>query len=411
MKTPWTARQRRLGKARPWSYWHRSTTLYGTKAPPEKTNFYGLVGVGINRFKAEAVETNSPGIQPKEYSLQTQGNMGMGFSVRLNNRFNVSLESKLIMVFGKDSDRLDAVVRQKGDVISYTAVRLNYNIGNAEKKSEPLYWVNPMNAFQAQITELKKRPVFDLTDTDGDGVIDLLDEDNLTPPGVQVDTRGLPLDSDEDGIPNHKDLEPFTPSDEEGAIIGEPYATESDIERIITERLYEYDQTGEVPQPGMEGKGGNPPSFNPMPRPKKKQGKKGTKENNLANWFLPPVHFDIDSYKIRPMDLGNLSGMAKLMQSNPDLKLAITGFADKTASEGYNKQLSFKRAESVIHYMVRVHSLKRERFILQYSGEDAPLVPSAGSNLMNRRVEFRAASESDEEMSAPPVPEKKRKGF
>lgn len=50
-----------------------------------------------------------------------------------------------------------------------------------------------------------------LKDSDNDGVIDALDLDNETPPGVKVDTKGIALDTDSDGVPDYKDNCPLTP--------------------------------------------------------------------------------------------------------------------------------------------------------------------------------------------------------
>ena len=387
--------------------------LVWSNSKNRKTNFYGLVGVGLNRFKVDVTKFISSEIKPKEYDLQSHGGVGIGFSVRLTDRFNIGAESKAWVLFGKDNDRLDAVERQEGDVFSYSSIRLNFNIGNKEKRAEPLYWVNPLDNIMQDVTELKNRPAFDLTDTDEDGVIDLLDQDNATPAGVQVDTRGLPLDSDGDGIPNNEDLQPFIPSNSKGEAITEPIATEADIDRIIAERLEEYDRTGIVPQPGTEGKGGNSNGINGDPNSRNGSGRPN-RANPLANWFLPLIHFEIDSDKLRYVDYGSLSGIAKMMKNDPNLRLTVTGFTDKTASEEYNNQLSYLRAKAAIDYMVSIHNIDRNRFVLQYSGEDAPLVPSTGSSLMNRRVEFRVAYPGDREMAAPPpisFKKKKRKGY
>jgi hypothetical protein len=49
---------------------------------------------------------------------------------------------------------------------------------------------------------------FDLTDEDGDGVIDLDDKCHHTPKKVKVDSKGCPQDSDKDGVPDYLDVEP-----------------------------------------------------------------------------------------------------------------------------------------------------------------------------------------------------------
>lgn len=405
------------------TYWNSGTidliaslnNLNWSQNKVRKTNFYGFLSAGLNRFRVAVIEAITPATQPKAFNVQSHGGLGLGFSYRLSERFNLGIESKAYIMFGKENDRLDAVQRQDGDVLTYTSLRLNYNIGNYKKKSEPLYWVNPMNAIQNSISELKKRPVFDLTDTDGDGVIDLLDQDNETPPYVDVDIRGLPLDSDDDGIPNHEDEEPFKPSDKEGNAYGESYATETEIERMIRDRLYEYNATGIVPQPGMEGKGGTSDEDELLASTAKAKRPNLNQLDKMTNWFLPLIHFDIDSYRLRYIDIEPLTGIANLMRTNPNLYLVVVGYTDNTSSDHYNTFLSYKRAEAAINYLVDEQSIDRDRLLLQYGGENSPLVPSADGNLMNRRVEFRVATSEDEEMPPPPAPtekpKNKRKGF
>lgn len=353
-----------------------------------KVNVYGLVGGGINRFKVDVTTRINTDLQPFDYVTQSHADVGAGLAFRLSNRFNLGFETKASMIFGTHSDRLDGVRRQDSDILSYSSVRLNFNLGNTEKRAEPLYWVNPMDMILQDVTELKNRPSFDMTDTDGDGVIDLVDQDNSTPEGVDVDTRGLPLDSDGDGVPNYQDDEPFLT--ESSKIVtsdpdGKPLTTEDDVNRIVDEKLREMNATGGG---GAIGSGGA-------------VGGANAGAVTMINSFLPTVHFNIDSYTIRYADYGHLASIAKLMQSNPELQIVVTGFTDKTASDSYNDDLSYRRASSAINHLVNVYGISRSRLILNYNGEDEPLVPSTGSNMMNRRVEFRVATSSDFDMKRP----------
>ncbi len=50
-----------------------------------------------------------------------------------------------------------------------------------------------------------------LKDSDNDGVIDALDQEEDTQNGCPVDTRGVSLDSDGDGVKDYDDKEPYTP--------------------------------------------------------------------------------------------------------------------------------------------------------------------------------------------------------
>ncbi len=363
--------------------------LVWNNVPRRKTNLYGFVGGGVTRFEVAATEILSPYLHSVKPNVQTHVDGGIGIAFRLSDRFNLGLESKALVIFGHDADLLDGVAREENDVMGYGSVRLNFNIGNSNARSEPLYWVNPMDIIMQDITELKNRPIFDLTDSDADGVIDLLDQDNTTPPGVVADTRGLPLDSDGDGIPNFQDDEPYLPKGSKIATRqdGEtPINSEEDLRKVVGDELEEI-----IKGSGKNGRGSAVAAL----------------AGGITEWFLPIVHFNIDSYKVRYADYGNLASIARVMKSNADLQLVITGFTDKTASDQYNLDLSYRRAKEVIEHLVNVHGISRSRLLLNFNGEDAPLVPSTGSTLMNRRVEFRIANDDDVEMENPVLITKK----
>ena len=352
-------------------------SLIWSNAPRRKMNFYGLLGGGATRFEVDAKKIILPDLKSRKPVIQTHADFGIGMAFRVSERFNLGIESKGLVVFGNNADLLDGVSRREKDVVSYTSVRLNFNIGNTEKRSEPLYWVNPMDVIIQDVTELKNRPVFDLTDSDGDGVIDLLDQDNTTPPGAPVDTRGILLDSDGDGIPNYQDDEPYVPAGLKYVIEGEyPFMKEGDVRDIIDDELSMREDAG------LLGDG-------------------------LVNWFLPMVHFNVDSDKIRYAEYGNLASIARVMKNHPNLRVVVTGFADKTFSDTYNFDLSYRRAKAALEHLVVIHGIPRSRLILNFNGEDLPLAPLAGSNMMNRRVEFRVANKEDIDMENP-VPVSKR---
>lgn len=347
--------------------------------PKRKSNLYGFVGGGLTRFEVKAKAFAGGYLQSYGPKVQTHADLGIGIALRVTDRFNLGFEAKGQAIFGRDADRLDGVARQNNDVIAYLNTRLNFNLGRQGRRMEPLYWVNPMDMIMQDVSELKNRPKFDLTDTDGDGVIDLIDQDNTTLPGVSVDTRGRALDSDNDGIPNYEDEAPYLPrgSQQPPGQDGEkPFTTPEDMTKIVEGELRKYESQG----------------------------------GNLTDWFLPIIHFGIDSYKIRYADYGNLASIAKVLKSHADLRIVVTGFTDKTASTEYNANLSYRRAQATIEHLVNVHGIARSRLILNFNGEDAPLVPSAGSTLMNRRVEFRAAQKDDVDVESPvPVSKKSSK--
>ncbi|HMZ23457.1 MAG TPA: OmpA family protein [Saprospiraceae bacterium] len=304
----------------------------------------------------------------------------VGVSRKLTKRVNLSLEHTY---YWADYDAWDGFVYRSAfdqsndsDNGQYTSLRLGINLGSFDKRTEPLYWLNPLDGALNDVAELKQRPKFDLTDSDGDGVIDMLDQEKNSPSGAAVDTRGVTLDSDKDGIPDYKDDEPYSPPgyevDSRGvAVIPDKPVTESKLNEIL--------------------------------------------KNTKTDWWLPMIHFDLDKYFVKPEFYPQLQSVASVMKSHPDIKIAVTGYTDVRMGDDYNRVLSYNRAKAAIDYLVGTYNLPRERFVLQYDGKADPIIPDlpASHNItkkqemqqyINRRVEFRVATAEDAEMAAPTGP-------
>lgn len=352
--------------------------------PFRKLTLNGFAGLGVSSWKSEfkniinvadgSVDDFNPNVE-----------IGGGLNYRINSKFNIGLEYTVYSLFGKNADLLDGdenVTQQRTtyrDNLHYPHLTFCINLGgkNADgsKKSEPLYWVNAMGQVSDAITALEARPVYDPTDTDKDGIIDAIDEEDNSPEGARVDTRGVTLDSDGDKVADYKDKEPFstpffTKNGEGVAQVPKPI-TEEDVNRIVDAKLANF----KLPvQPG------------------------------ISNWFLPIVNFDDNRYDIRYSEYEKLYQIAQVMKQNPDLKVVAVGGADARSSEPYNNVLSFNRAKAAVDFLVAQHGIARERLIVNYVGETSPMVPVNGANLQNRRVEFRVAK-GETEMARPEGPE------
>ncbi len=201
----------------------------------------------------------------------------------------------------------------------------------------------------------------------------MIDQEKDSPAGCPVDTRGILLDSDGDGVPDCKDQEPFSPpgytySSDGVANVPAPI-TESDVRRIVNER--------------------------PLPK---------------TDWFLPMVHFDLDKYYIKPEFYGQLASVAQVLKAHPDMKLVVTGYSDNRGKPEYNAVLAYNRAEAVVNALTGRMGIARDRLIIQYS--DQALIPGLPDNhntsyeeeqgqYMNRRVEFAIAQGNESEASRP----------
>ena len=352
----------------------------------KKLNPYVFIGGGISSIEAIAIDGDNEFDVSEEgfddaWEISAHYDAGLGLGFRLSDKVSLSLEHKMFRVVGRGGDLLDAAERigsgftPKDDLAHYTNLRLGISLGKKDEKNVPLWWASPMDELSEDLAEVKSRPMLDLTDTDEDGVIDMLDKEEATEKGCPVNTRGETLDSDGDGIADCKDEENYSPSgyeiDSKGVAIipaGPDPMNEGDVNRLIDAKIA-----------GLELGGG---TAAPM------------------NWFLPMIHFDNNRYAIRNSEYGKLRNVASVMKQNPGVRIVANGFTDQTAGNCYNDVLSYNRANAAIDYLVGKYGISRDRFVLNWGGENNNLVPSSGSNMMNRRVEFEVAT-SESEMGRP----------
>ena len=305
----------------------------------------------------------------------------MGIARKINKKINIALEHQVMLT---DNDLLDGITfrtaldqTNQNDIGHYTNLRLGINLGSSDKVTEPLYWLNPLDAAMQDVAELKQRPVLDLTDSDGDGIIDMLDQEKDSPAGAIVDTRGVTMDSDGDGLADYKDKEPFSPPgfnvDADGIAQG-ARMSEADVIKLMDSRAAKWCE----------------------------DCKKGMSE--CGKWFLPMIHYDVNSSKLKPEFYGHLHHVASVMKMCPNTCVTVVGHTDDRSSNQFNEGLSYRRAQTAIDYLVSNYGIDRSRFKLTYDGEEMPLIKSSRRDkerYMNRRVEFRVCSPEDAEMGAP----------
>lgn len=352
--------------------------------PYRKWNVNVFTGLGVNSFMTDYTNVTQRSGSDREFASGTYENdvaanldFGAGLAYRIGPKINIGLEYTVTTILGPGGDMLDAdenvssSVTTFRDFLHYPHLSINFNLGgskNGVKRSEPLYWANPMTATAEAIAALEARPVYDPTDTDGDGIIDMIDQEKESPAGARVDTKGVAADSDGDKVMDYKDKEPYSPPgysvDAMGVAQVPKAITEADVNRIVDAKLAAF----KVPEP-----------------------------KGISNWFLPMVNFDNNSYAVKYGEYENIYQIAQVLKQNSSVKLVVTGHTDNTGSEGYNKVLSYNRANAAIEFLTSQHGISRDRLILNYAGEATSLVPVKGSNRSNRRVEFKVAAGETEQ--------------
>jgi outer membrane protein OmpA-like peptidoglycan-associated protein len=102
------------------------------------------------------------------------------------------------------------------------------------------------------------------------------------------------------------------------------------------------------------------------------------------------IPFEVDSAILKEDSHAPLDVLAAFVKGREDYKLIeVHGHSDERGSEDYNLQLSQRRAESVIDYLVGA-GVDRSRLRAKGFGSSRPAVHGSGESAWsrNRRVEF-----------------------
>jgi peptidoglycan-associated lipoprotein len=119
------------------------------------------------------------------------------------------------------------------------------------------------------------------------------------------------------------------------------------------------------------------------------------KERNRI-FVLQNIYFGYDSADIRKDAAKELDKLVVLLTDNPDLKIEMGSHTDSIASDAYNIQLSQRRAESTVNYLIR-KGIATDRLVAKGYGESKPIArntnPDGSDNpagrQRNRRTEFK----------------------
>jgi peptidoglycan-associated lipoprotein len=119
------------------------------------------------------------------------------------------------------------------------------------------------------------------------------------------------------------------------------------------------------------------------------------KERNKI-FVLENIYFGYDSSDIRRDAARELDKLVVLLNDNPDLRIEMGSHTDSVASEAYNIELSQRRAESTVNYLIR-KGIDPARLVAKGYGESKPIArntnPDGSDNpagrQRNRRTEFK----------------------
>ena len=106
------------------------------------------------------------------------------------------------------------------------------------------------------------------------------------------------------------------------------------------------------------------------------------------------VEFESNSDVITASGTALLDEILEALRQVPDVSIEIAGHTDDQGSEEYNEDLSRRRADAVLAYLV-ANGESPDRFVVVGYGESRPIADNATADgrARNRRIEFKALSD------------------
>ena len=102
---------------------------------------------------------------------------------------------------------------------------------------------------------------------------------------------------------------------------------------------------------------------------------------------LQGVTFENNSAQLTPNSTLTLDSVAEILKRRPNFKVEVRGHTDSSGSDEYNMQLSQRRAEAVMDYLVS-RGVEADKLSATGYGETDPVAPNdtADGRAQNRRV-------------------------
>ncbi len=100
------------------------------------------------------------------------------------------------------------------------------------------------------------------------------------------------------------------------------------------------------------------------------------------------VFFDFNKAEIKPEYHAKLDELGAMMEKETSSRLVLAGYTDGVGSEGYNLELSKKRAEAVRDYLLSKFKIEKDRLSLNWYGKADPIASNQTpeGRAANRRV-------------------------
>lgn len=337
----------------------------------EKWHLTSYLGVGYQQYNSVLYEKNADGSQTKlvDFGFNPARNneneassiyltLQLGLKYRISKKIDLEFRSGFYLNY---EDHLDATISDKQDLETFFVNHLGlvYKLGKQEKYS--IWGKDETNVDENS----KKINPFKLKDSDGDGVIDELDIQPMTPRGVKVYGDGSAVDSDKDGVPDYKDKCPFKKGSP--ALQGCPKNKDTDGDGVYD------DQDDCITIPGAKSNRGCPEIPNSVLQE--------------LNYIAKRIFFETDRDVIKARSYDDLGQMADIMKKFPKIGFYIDGHTDSKGNDSYNMALSRRRAMAVKKFLENL-GVNGEQLEVRAFGETRPIASNntEGGRQLNRRV-------------------------
>ncbi|RTY87967.1 OmpA family protein [Flavobacterium sp. GSP27] len=263
---------------------------------------------------------------------------GVTGQIKLSNRIALTGDFTTILNAAQDAAFDGASTRDArgfSGILFNGTVGLTVYLGKNEKHAD---WVidheGKFDTIDTRFMAIENK----MLDTDGDGVANYLDQEENTPAGAMVDTKGRSIDKNNNNVP-----------DETEAFIMKNYASKTGDSTVI------YD--------------------NELIK-------------SLINGGYVAVYFNFD--QSRPTDVSTeaTSFILTYLRDNPSASVDIIGHADELGGSAYNDKLSTARANHVKTTLVKAN-IDASRLNVVANGEDTSVDKnSVNARKLVRRVTF-----------------------
>jgi len=109
------------------------------------------------------------------------------------------------------------------------------------------------------------------------------------------------------------------------------------------------------------------------------------------------IYYDYDSASLRPESKIELNKLINVLKETPDVKVQINAHTDERGAVNYNMDLSQRRAQSVVDYLI-ANGINHDRLFAKGYGFSMPLIKKAKTeeqHQMNRRTTFKILNSSE----------------